>query len=138
MMSQSNEETLSQIKQATPSKIRFTDEAGPSADPSAPVTSSTLGTDTTTVTTPSSDELYTDAFNFSLSKNFSSTVMAHSLTSKDAKPKEVRDYVMTENEDRCRQISPFIHSFLKDLHVKNGCVCIDDKLPSPTPSRRRM
>ena len=56
MMSQSDQETLSQIKQATPSKVRFADEAGPSTPPSAPVAPSTPGTDTTTVKTPSSDD----------------------------------------------------------------------------------
>ena len=130
MMSKSDEETLSQIKQATPSKVRFADEAGPSTAPSAPVTPSTPGTDKTTATTPSSDNLYTDAFNFALSKILSSTPMA-SLTSKDAILTEVRDCVITENEDRCRQIRPYIHSFWKDLHVKHRCLCVDDLIAIP-------
>ena len=54
-----------------------------------------------------------------------------SLTSKDAILKDIRDCVLTENEDSCKQISPYIHSFWKDLHVKNGCVCIDDKIGIP-------
>ena len=79
MMSPSDEETLSQIKQSRTSKVRFADEAVPSTAPSAPVTPSTPGTETATVTSPSSDHLYTDAFSFALSKIFSSTLMA-SLT----------------------------------------------------------
>ena len=110
LMSQSDEETLSQIKQSTSSKVRFADEAGPSAAPLASATPSTTGTDTTNEATPSSDDLYTDAFNFALSRTFSSKLMA-SLTSKDAILKEVGDCVITGNEDRCRQISPYIHSF---------------------------
>ena len=54
-----------------------------------------------------------------------------SLTNKDAILKEVRHCILTENEDRCKQISPYIHSFWKDLHVKNGCVCIDDRIALP-------
>ena len=54
-----------------------------------------------------------------------------SLNSKNAILKEIRDCVLTENEDRCKQISPYIHSFWKDLQVKNGCVFIDDRIAKP-------
>ena len=54
-----------------------------------------------------------------------------SLTSKDAIYKEVRDCVNTGNEDRCRQINPYIHCYWKDLHVKNGCVCVEDRITIP-------
>ena len=127
MMPQSDEETLLQIKHSTPSKVSFADEAGPSTAPSVAITPSTPNTDTKTVTSPSTDDLYTNAFQFALSKIFSSTLMA-SLTSKDATLKEIRDCILTDNEDRCRQISTYIHSFWKDLHDKNGCVCIDDRI----------
>ena len=129
MMSHSNsdEETLMQVKQSTPSKVRFADEAGPSTAPAVPATPITPNTETTTVTSPSLDDFYLDSFNFALSKIFSSTLMA-SLTTKDAILKEVRDCILTENEDRSKQISPYIHLFWKDLHVKNGCVCIDDRI----------
>ena len=90
MMSQSDEETLLQIKHSTPSKVRFTDEAGPSTAPSVPATPSTPNTDTTTVTSPSTDVLYTDAFDFALSQIFSSPLVA-SLTSKDATLREIQD-----------------------------------------------
>ena len=95
MMSNSDDETLMQVKQSTPSKIRFSDDAGPSTAPSVPATPSTPNTDTTTVTSPSTDDLYTDAFKFAISKIFSSTLMA-SLTSKDAILKEIRGCVLTE------------------------------------------
>ena len=119
MMSHSNsdEDTLMHVKQSTPSKVRFADEAGPSTASAVPATPVTPNTDTTTVTSPSVDDLYLDSFNFALSKIFSSTLMA-SLTNKDAILKEVRDCFLTENEDRCKPISPYIHSFWKDLHVK--------------------
>ena len=128
MMSNSDDETLMQVKQSTPSKVRFADEACPSTAPAVQATPSTPNTDTTTVTSPSTDDLYTDAFNFA--KIFSSTLMA-SLTTKDAILKEIRDCILTENEVRCKQILPYIHTFWKDMHVKNGCVCIDDRIAIP-------
>ena len=132
MMSQSNSDnkTLMQVKQSTPSRVRFADEAGPSSAQAVPATPITPTTDTTTVTSPSVDDLYLDSFNFALSKIFSSSLMA-SLTTKDAILKEIRDCNLTENEDRCKQISPYLHSFWKDLHVRNGCVCIDDRIALP-------
>ena len=121
MMSQStsDDETLMTVKQSTPSRVRFAEE-GPSTVQAAPVTPITPTTDTT-ATSPSVDDLYLDSFNFALSKIFTSSLMA-SLTTKDPILKEIRDCILTDNEDRCRQISPYIHSFWKDLHVKNGCV----------------
>ena len=113
-----------------PSKVRVADEAGPSTAQVVSATPVTPNKDTTTVTSPSVDELYLDTFNFALSKIFSSTLMA-SLTTKGGILKEIRDCISTENEDRCKQISPYIHSFWKDLHVKNGCVCVDDRIALP-------
>ena len=132
MMSQSNSdgETFMQVKQSAPSRVRFADEAGPSTAQVVPATPITPTTDTTTVTSPSVDDLYLDSFNFALSKIFSSTLLA-SLKTKDAILKEIRDCILTKNEDRCKHISPYIHSFWKDLHVMNGCVCIDDKIALP-------
>ena len=137
MMSQStsDDETLMTVKQSTPSRVRFAEE-GPSTVQAAPVTPITPTTDTT-ATSPSVDDLYLDSFNFALSKIFSSSLMA-SLTTKDAILKEIRDCFLTDNEDRCRQISPYIHSFWKDLHVKNGCVCIDDRIALPMQSKMPM
>ena len=137
MMSNLDDKTLMQLKQSTSTKVRSADDAGPSTAPAVPATPSTPNTDTTTVTSPSTDDLYTDAFNFALSKIFSSTLMA-SLTTKEAILEEIRDCVLTENEERCRQISPYIHSFWKNLHVKHGCVCIDDALPYSTQSGKPM
>ena len=130
IMSQSNsdDETLMTVKQSTPSRVRFAEEE-PSTAQAAPATPIMPTTDTT-ATSPSVDDLYLDSFNFALSKIFSSSLIA-SLTTKDAILKEIRDCILTDNEDRCKQISPYIHSFWKDLHVKNGCVCIDDRIALP-------
>ena len=76
MMSQSNsdEETLMQVKQSTPSRVRLADEAGPSSAQAVPATPITPTTDTTTVTSPSVDDLFLDSFNFAHSKIFSSSL----------------------------------------------------------------
>ena len=50
MMSNSDDETLMQVKHSTPSKVKFADEAGPSTAPAVQETPSTPNTDTTTVT----------------------------------------------------------------------------------------
>ena len=119
-----------QVKQSTRSKVRFADETGPSTAPAVHATPTTPNTDTTTVTSPSTNDLYTDDFNFALSKIFYSSLMA-SLTTKDAILKEIRDCILTENGDLCKLILTYIHSFWKDLHVKNGCVCIDERIAIP-------
>ena len=95
--STSDDETLMTVKQLTPSRVRFAEE-GPSTAQAAPVTPITATTDTT-ATSPSVDDLYLDSFNFALSKKFSSSLMA-SLTTKDAILKEIRDCILTDNEDR--------------------------------------
>ena len=71
MMSNSNEETLSNLEQTTPSKIRLLDEAGPSSLTQNMTTPSSARTDTTHIlNASSSDNLYTVIFNFALSKIF--------------------------------------------------------------------
>ena len=85
----------------------------------------------TPMSTPNtSTEIYGDAFNFAFSKIFMTKLLA-SLTNKDAMLKEVRDFVLTKNEERCRQISPYTHSFWPGLQIKSGCLCVDDKIALP-------
>ena len=134
MMSNADDETLIQVKHPMPSKVRFADEAVPSIAPAVPATPSTPNTDTTTVTSRSTDDLNTDAFNFALFEIFSSTLMA-SLTSNDAILKGIRDCVLIENEDRCMQISPYTHSFWKNLHVKMDVYASTTELQYQTQSR---
>ena len=81
--SKSDEETLVQVKQSTPARVRFADEAGPSSAQAVPAKPINPTTDTTTVTSPPVDYLYLDSFNFALSNIFSSSLMAR-LTIKDA------------------------------------------------------
>ena len=38
---------------------------------------------------------------------------------------------MQDDEDRCKEVSTYIHSFWKDLHVKSGCLCVDQRVAIP-------
>ena len=53
------------------------------------------------------------------------------LTSKDAVLKEIRDCGMQDDEARCKEVSHYIRSFWKDLHVKSGCLCVDERVAIP-------
>ena len=52
--------------------------------------------------------------------------------------KEVRDCILTNNESRLKSLNPYIHSYWKDLHVRSGCVCIDEKVAIPNVLREAM
>ena len=45
--------------------------------------------------------------------------------------KEIRDCVLQDVEARCKEVSTYIHSFWKDLHVKSGCLCVDQRVAIP-------
>ena len=53
------------------------------------------------------------------------------LTSKDAVLKEVRDCVLQKDPQRCREVNPYMFSYWRDLHVRSGCVCIDERVAIP-------
>ena len=38
---------------------------------------------------------------------------------------------MQDDEARCKEVSHYIHSFWKDLHVKSGCLCVDEHVAIP-------
>ena len=38
---------------------------------------------------------------------------------------------MQDDEARCKEVSHYIHSFWKDLHVKSGCLCVDERVATP-------
>ena len=43
----------------------------------------------------------------------------------------MRDCINAGNEEFCRQISPYVHCYWKDLNVKNECVCVDNRICIP-------
>ena len=53
------------------------------------------------------------------------------LTSKDAVLKKIRDCVIQDDEARCKEVIPYVHSFWKDLHVMSGCLCVDERVAIP-------
>ena len=53
------------------------------------------------------------------------------LTSKDAVLKEVRDCILQNDPQRCKEVNLFMFSYWKDLHVRSGCVCIDERVAIP-------
>ena len=38
---------------------------------------------------------------------------------------------MQDDEARCKEVSHYIHSFWNDLHVKSGCLCVDERVAIP-------
>ena len=53
------------------------------------------------------------------------------LTSKDAVLKEVRDCILQNDPQRCKEVNPYMFSYWRDLHVRWGCVCIDERVAIP-------
>ena len=70
-------------------------------------------------------------------KIFSKSLIA-SLTSKDAVLKDVRDCIFTNNESRPKALNPYIHSYWRDLHVRSGSVCVDEKVAIPNVLREAL
>ena len=97
-------------------------------------TPSTPGTHTSSNTETSSGSLLEDAddiyFNKMLNKIFIRKLLAI-LTGKDAILKEVRDCVIRDNPDGLREIGPYLSSYWRDLSVKHGCVCLDERIAIP-------
>ena len=53
------------------------------------------------------------------------------LTSKDAVLKEVRDCKLQDDPQRCKEVNPYLFSYWRDLHVRSGCVCVDERVAIP-------
>ena len=49
------------------------------------------------------------------------------LTSKEAVLKEVRDFILQNNHQRCKEVNPYLYSYGRDLHAQSGCVCVDER-----------
>ena len=65
-----------------------------------------------------------------LNKIFSKKLLAI-LAGKDVTIKEVRDCILREGPERLREISPYIFSYWRDLSVKHGCICLDERIVIP-------
>ena len=53
------------------------------------------------------------------------------LTSKDAVLKEVRDWILQSDAKRCQKMNPYLFSHWRGLHVRPGCVCVDERVAIP-------
>ena len=53
------------------------------------------------------------------------------LASKDAVLKEVRDCIMQNDPQRCKEVNPYFFSYWRELHVRSGCVCVDERVATP-------
>ena len=45
--------------------------------------------------------------------------------------KEIQDCVIQDDEARCKEVNPYIHTLWKDLHVKFGYLCVDQRVAIP-------
>ena len=87
--------------------------------------------------TPLTPSPHVPTFDYIVSKIFNKSLIA-SLTSKDAVLKGVRDCILTNNESRLKALNPYIHSYWRDLHVRSGCMCIDEKVAIPNVLRESL
>ena len=42
--------------------------------------------------------------------------------------KEVRVCILQGDEQRCKNVKPYFHSFWRDLHVRSNVVCVDERM----------
>ena len=107
----------------------------PHATSTALNTTPTSPTHSSNASTPLTPSPHVPTFEYIVSKIFNKSLIA-SLTSKDAVLKEVRDCILTNNESRLKAINPYIHSW--DLHVRSGCVCVDERVAIPNVLREAL
>ena len=57
------------------------------------------------------------------------------LTGKDAIHKEVCNCIIRNDPNGLRKISPYIFSYCRDLSVKHGCNCLDERIAIPKATK---
>ena len=97
----------------------------------------TSPTPSSNASTPLTPSPHVPTFDYIVLKIFNKSLIA-SLTIKDAVLKEVRHCILTNNESRLKALNPYIHSYWRDLHVRSGCVCIDEKVAIPNVLREAL
>ena len=106
----------------TSPRVSFTDNPTPSTQRQSSSHSN--------ISTPLTDSPQVLSFDKVVGKMFNKGLIA-SLTSKDAVLKEIRDCIIHSDEERLRDLNPYLHSYWRDLHVSSGCVCMDEKVAIP-------
>ena len=79
---------------------------------------------------PNLDQSKEKVFENNLTQLFTKSFLAV-LTSKDAVLVEVRDCILQNDPQRCKEVNPYMFSYWRDLHVRSGCVCIDERVAIP-------
>ena len=86
-----------------------------------------------TETTPSTSALDTADdlwLSETINRVFTKITLAIS-TVKDAIQKEARDCVIRNDEKRLKDISTYLHSYWRNMSVKHGCLCLDERKAIP-------
>ena len=81
-------------------------------------------------TSPNLDLSKEEFFENNLTQLFTKGFLAV-LTSKDAVLKEVPNCILKNNPQRCKEVNPYLFSYWRDLHVRSGCVCVDERVAIP-------
>ena len=81
-------------------------------------------------TSPNLDLSKEEVFENNLTQLFTKGFLAV-LTSKDAVLKEIRDCILQNDPQRCKEVNPHLFSYWRDLHVRSGCVCVDERVAIP-------
>ena len=107
----------------TKARVTFSDTT-----PTTPEFNATTHTKTPTgsMIDEADDMMFTETLNKVFSKKFLAI-----LIGKDAILKEVRDCVIRNDAERLQEISPYLFSYWRDLSVKHGCVCLDERIAIP-------
>ena len=130
--------TRSNLSNNSRTANQTTQHSSTSSKASTPLnTTPTSPTHSSNASTPLTPSPHVPTFEYIVSKIFNKFLIA-SLTSKDAVLKEVRDCILTNNEIRLKAINPYIHSYWRDLHVRSGCVCIDERVAIPNVLREAL
>ena len=53
------------------------------------------------------------------------------FTSKDAVLKDVMVCILEDDEQRCKEVNLYLHSYWRELHVRSGCICLDERVAIP-------
>ena len=110
---------------STPTKARVTFSDNSPFTPATNTSSDTQTTPSGSVDDAAEDLRFTDTLNKVFSKNAKLPAM---LTGKDAILKEVRNCVLRDDPHMLKEISPYIFSYWRDLIVKHGCLCLDERI----------
>ena len=59
------------------------------------------------------------------------TQLIATMTNRCTVLREVQDFILTGDEQRCKKLSKQIQAMLRSLSLQNGCVLLDNKLAIP-------